>query len=177
MWIRCWYLARTDIIGMWSECSDCRLWRYVPKFDGCIVRTWKDMGLGQRWEFRDVNRLFVRVQGPKNCAWIRVKYLIVIVSCISLFLTLFGILKSKLTWIRPVSSPATTSLPSPRMHPLRATSLKREIVLITFCVRGAYIWTRVAAVTAYLCGLAGEKCTDVTGAYSLTKTGCLNCRQ
>ena len=81
------------------------------------------------------------------------------------------------TWTRPVSSPATTSFPSPRMHPLRATSLKRDIVLVTFCVLGAYICTRVAAVTAYRWGLEGEKCTEVTGAYSLMKTGCLYCRQ
>ena len=48
------------------------------------------------------------------------------------------------------------------------------MVLTTFCVRGAYICMRVAAVTAYRCGRAGEKCTAVTGAYSLTNTGCLN---
>ena len=44
-------------------------------------------------------------------------------------------------------------------------------------MRGAYINTRVAAVTAYLCGLEGAKWTQVTGAYSFTKTGFLNCRQ
>ena len=63
------------------------------------------------------------------------------------------------------------------MLPLRATSLKREIVLVTFWVRGAYICTLVAAVTAYLCGLDDEKWTEVTGAYSLTNTGFLNWRQ
>lgn len=63
------------------------------------------------------------------------------------------------------------------MLPLRATSLNREIVFVTFCVRGAYICTRVAAVTAYLCGFDGEKWTEVTGAYSLMKTGYLNWRQ
>ena len=52
------------------------------------------------------------------------------------------------TCTSPVSSPATTSFPSPRMFPLLATSLNREIVLVTFCVLGAYICTRVAAVTA-----------------------------
>ena len=62
-----------------------------------------------------------------------------------------------LTWMSPVSSPATTSFPSPRMDPLLATSLNLEIVLVTFCVLGAYIWTLVAAVTAYLCGFVGEK--------------------
>lgn len=81
------------------------------------------------------------------------------------------------TCTKPESSPATTSFPSPRMQPLRATSLNLEIVFVIFWVRGAYICTRVAAVTAYLCGLEGAKWMEVTGAYSLTNTGCLNCRQ
>lgn len=36
------------------------------------------------------------------------------------------------TWTKPLSSPATTSFPSSRMLPLRATSLNRVIVFVTF---------------------------------------------
>lgn len=59
------------------------------------------------------------------------------------------------------------------MKPLRATSLNLAIVLVIFCVRGAYICTLEAAVTAYTCGLEWVKCIEVTGAYSLTNTGAL----
>ena len=84
---------------------------------------------------------------------------------------------SERTWIKPLSSPATRSIPSTLIHPECATFLNLDMVFVTFLVLGAYICTRVAAVTANRCGFEGEKCTDVTGAYSFTKTGCLNCRQ
>lgn len=40
--------------------------------------------------------------------------------------------KKSLACIKPVSSPATSSLPSARMEPLRATSLNLEMVFVTF---------------------------------------------
>lgn len=97
-------------------------------------------------EFCDMDGLFVGIKRTKDCAGVNVEHLreCNVSGCIVLYFALCkysGVseLLGTLTWTKPASSPATTNLPSPRMHPLRATSLKREIVFVTFCVRGAYI--------------------------------------
>jgi hypothetical protein len=45
--------------------------------------------------------------------------------------------RTRLTWTRPESSPATSKLPSLRISPLLAVSLNRAIVLTTLFVLGA----------------------------------------
>lgn len=70
-----------------------------------------------------------------------------------------------------MASPATMILPSERMWPEYATSLKREMVLETVRVLEEKSLTRVEEVIAKSCGARGEKWIFETEPYSWIRRG------
>ena len=129
MGIRRGYLAGADIVGMGSKGDDFGLGGDVPKLDGGVVGAREDVGGREGGEFGDMDGLLVGIKGAEDGTGADVEHL----GWIS------GGRRGRgtRTWTRPVSSPATRSFPSWRRWALRATSLNLDMVLTTFCVRGA----------------------------------------
>lgn len=114
---------------MGSKGDDFGLGGDVPELDGGVVGAREDVGGGEGGEFGDMDGLLVGIEGAEDGAGADVEHL----GRIS------GGRRGRgaRTCTRPVSSPATRSLPSWRRWALRATSLNLDMVLTTFCVRGA----------------------------------------